>query len=958
MQPLAKAESVSNQRYFQTLKGHTIDLLKILKSYIETNNDVIEQFCNRWNLNMEAFLKSLFFTVYFHDIGKLTKQFQENIKNGKRSQRYPHAFYGLFILSEIDFPTLLDVPIEKAAIMGHHTQLYSQLYSGDEDFNKPLFLEEEISSFVKNSKNIYEELEFNKRFSLNDFSIKPLPEMRKFWGILRDLRKDILTELSSFDDKEKLKSIFCYMFSILETCDDYSSAEFSDFICRCNSGDSIFDSVLNEPFKYVPRLYVDDPYETVLGGHYPYNYQKEEQGKLCGDVPSYALLFAPCGRGKTEDALIWALKALKKYHRNKIIFAMPTQITSNAMWERFCRLFDEYKFSLELKYKEFLRYGRVDNNLITIFESNKYSLSDKAIVSKLNDEKNWKIMDDALEYIIKEVNTRLNVYESGKKYVGLFHGKSFIKLKGEKEREKEGDDEDLTAEDLDEVRGENFKGNVFFKPITVTTIDHLIYSFIHGFSQADFALGNLQNAVVVFDEVHYYEKKTLEHLMTLLGLLKKMKVPHLLMSGTLPEFFIDNAKKVNKEYKGPFKDEEGLQFEPFKTETHFCEKLVAKDYINEKVMEEIKENYHKGLIQFVILNTIERSKIVYGEIINQLIQFGACLFTLPPDYEKHLIDGLVNSYIKDAFQKYSISLSDTTKITIFGEKWVIEDKNKKFLIKNDNGQLSIYDFPDVVLLHSQFTYKDRERKEKDVLYKFKEEKTRPFILVATQIVEISLDISCDIMYTEIAPVDAIGQRGGRIHRKGQTWISNKTEHAMKLFSTEELDETSLKNRPYPPDLLNKTRDIINDGPCSYLYLKNICDRVYQNYELDTRTCLKDIFKECSLFGYSPYQINFGDEEQGRLIQIRDNEFQEFDVIPWEYYVGNENNLNTENQVRVPIWWYKQDEKEYEAHHFELVHKTIGKKERPYWICKIPYNKDVGFIRGKMNEYNFSWDYII
>lgn len=371
---IAKAYPLQTPKYFQTLKGHTTDALKILKAYIENNSEIITQFCDRWQLNKESFLKSLFITVYLHDIGKLTKQFQENIRNGRSSQKYPHAFYGQFILNEIDFPSFLDVPIEKAAILGHHTQLYSQLYAGDEGFNNPAFLEKDISTFVEYSKDIYIELGFDKWFLFEGLNIKSLPEARKFWGVLRDSRNNLIRETSSFEEKKRLKSIFCYIFSILETCDDYSSAEFSEFISGYSGSDSEFDSIMEEPIKYVPRLYVDNLYEKVLGKNIPYDYQKDEPEKLCGEVPFYSLLFAPCGRGKTETALIWALKAMRKYQRNKIVFAMPTQITSNAMWERFCELFGE---------------GEIKKEKI----------------------------------------------ESGKKYVGLFHGKSFIKLKGEKERE-------------------------------------------------------------------------------------------------------------------------------------------------------------------------------------------------------------------------------------------------------------------------------------------------------------------------------------------------------------------------------------------------------------------------------------------------------------------------------------------------------------------------------------------
>jgi len=808
----AKAEPRDSPKHFQTLRGHTIDSLKILKAYIEVNSDVIEQFCERWRLDKESFLKSLFITVYLHDIGKLTEEFQRNIRNGKPAQKYPHAFYALFVLNEINFPPLLDAPVEKAAILGHHTQLYSQLYAGDETFNKPLFLEEDINAFVRNSKDIYIELGFDKWFLFDGLNINSLPESRKFWGILRDYRNDVITETSLFEDKEKLKSIFSYIFSILETCDYYSSAEFSEFVSGYRGSNSEFDSVMEEPEKYVPHLPIDELYKKILDEFTPYGYQKDEPGKLCNNVPFYGLLFAPCGRGKTEAALLWALKALKKYKRNKIIFAMPTQITSNAMWERFCELFGN------------------------------------------GHEKSERI-------------------ESGKKYVGLFHGKSFIKLKEEKEREKE-DGEDLTTEDLDEIRGENFKGNIFFKPITVTTIDHLIYSFIHGFSQADFALGNLQNAVIVFDEVHYYEKQTLEHLLTLLELFKKIEIPHLLMSGTLPKFFIEKAKEINDEYEGPFTDDEGLSFKPFKVVLS-GEKLVAKAWINEEVIDEIVENYQKGLIQFIILNTVERSKLVYDSLIKRL-----------PQSEEP---------------------------------------------------------PRIILHHSQFTYKDREWKERKILQSLNEEKLRPFILVATQVIEISLDISCDIMYTELAPGDALGQRGGRLNRKGRTWSSNGFEHTMKIFIPEDLTDGTPKKRPYDPDLLTKTSEIIENGPYSYLKLKDVCDKIYSDYALSIPTSLRNVFNECCLFGPSPYEINFGDEEKDRLIQLRSEEVQKFDVIPWDYYNEEERNLITENQAKVPIWWYYQDLKEHGKEHcFIQVPKKVGRKERYYWVTTIPYNKEKGF----------------
>jgi len=72
-----------------------------------------------------------------------------------------------------------------------------------------------------------------------------------------------------------------------------------------------------------------------------------------------------------------------------------------------------------------------------------------------------------------------------------------------------------------------------------------------------------------------------------------------------------------------------------------------------------------------------------------------------------------------------------------------------------------------LLFHARFTAQDRERIAKEVMEKFGKDTThRPdrFVLVATQVVEQSLDVDFDHMITEIAPMDLLLQRSGRLHR--------------------------------------------------------------------------------------------------------------------------------------------------------------------------------------------------
>jgi CRISPR-associated endonuclease/helicase Cas3 len=75
--------------------------------------------------------------------------------------------------------------------------------------------------------------------------------------------------------------------------------------------------------------------------------------------------------------------------------------------------------------------------------------------------------------------------------------------------------------------------------------------------------------------------------------------------------------------------------------------------------------------------------------------------------------------------------------------------------------------PDEVLLfHARFPAPWRDNIEKRVVTEFGKAGPRPHrrLLVATQIIEQSLDLDFDIMVTSVAPIDMLIQRFGRLHR--------------------------------------------------------------------------------------------------------------------------------------------------------------------------------------------------
>lgn len=86
----------------------------------------------------------------------------------------------------------------------------------------------------------------------------------------------------------------------------------------------------------------------------------------------------------------------------------------------------------------------------------------------------------------------------------------------------------------------------------------------------------------------------------------------------------------------------------------------------------------------------------------------------------------------------------------------------------------------VILLHSRFTHEHRDVKEERVRREFGKDKevwsARDLILVATQVIEVGLDITCQALHTEVAPAASVLQRAGRCARfpgeNGDVYVYN------------------------------------------------------------------------------------------------------------------------------------------------------------------------------------------
>ena len=100
------------------------------------------------------------------------------------------------------------------------------------------------------------------------------------------------------------------------------------------------------------------------------------------------------------------------------------------------------------------------------------------------------------------------------------------------------------------------------------------------------------------------------------------------------------------------------------------------------------------------------------------------------------------------------------------------------------------------LADSRFYDEDRANKEKEIVELFgKDSSSDSAILVATQVVEVGLDISCDALLTELAPVDSLVQRAGPLRSMGG-------EGQLHVFTD------LLSSAPYETSLIEGTREAL------------------------------------------------------------------------------------------------------------------------------------------------------
>lgn len=128
------------------------------------------------------------------------------------------------------------------------------------------------------------------------------------------------------------------------------------------------------------------------------------------------------------------------------------------------------------------------------------------------------------------------------------------------------------------------------------------------------------------------------------------------------------------------------------------------------------------------------------------------------DFERHIVYSRPGKINDESLLLEAIECAKKgEKVLIVANMVKTAQKIYKDLKSLVNGSLEI------ILLHRRFINRDRAIKEARLMEL--EKGNNGFICVATQVVEVGLDVSFDRLYTEPAPLEALLQRFGRVNRR-------------------------------------------------------------------------------------------------------------------------------------------------------------------------------------------------
>lgn len=332
-------------------------------------------------------------------------------------------------------------------------------------------------------------------------------------------------------------------------------------------------------------------------------------------------------------------------------------------------------------------------------------------------------------------------------------------------------------------------------PYGVGTIDQALMAALHvkfGFLR----LFGLAGKVLIIDEVHAYDAYMSEMLAHLLRWCRALDITVVLLSATLPQ-------RRN-------------------------EQLIS-EYLGEHIRDGVGEAV-SGSLPYPLVTAVSKT----GRILRKPVEQSG---------KKRVVrivshHGLLND--PDGVADLAVEMvGDEGCICIIAN--TVDSAQQIYRSLCDR-----YPNVEALLFHARFLAKDRHKVEERVLNYFGKAslkdpsdpdwhpRPKRMILVATQVVEQSLDLDFDLIISEIAPVDLLLQRAGRLHRHPRPDRPARFKEELHVLLSEKgSTDFGPTESVYDRYLLLRTCAVLNESWALPSDFRRLIESVYGDVDLDS-----------------------------------------------------------------------------------------------------------------------------
>lgn len=306
---------------------------QVWRRLIKTHAALISRICVRHGVEVDRFLISSLLTVALHDMGKLSMNFQRMMAALTEAERryamkenfrheyasVPFVEYAAFVLKRNYGPLYHGdpkAPLEAMTVLGHHKTVDGNLDRFDREKKRQDLLEWLPGSMVEGDR-VYRKI-------FDDYNIEPPAlDLEKCKERAHKKPTFVLRLERYVKQPGPTRELFILMKGLLMAADWCASSMKEDYRT----------AVMFNPEGVEAYLVA----KSAQDGREFHGFREFQMS--CGKAEGHVVAVAPTGSGKTEAALLWALRQVERGSVRKILYLLPTMVTANSLHERMKDLF-------------------------------------------------------------------------------------------------------------------------------------------------------------------------------------------------------------------------------------------------------------------------------------------------------------------------------------------------------------------------------------------------------------------------------------------------------------------------------------------------------------------------------------------------------------------------------------------------------------------------------------------